>query len=43
MIMENSPNLMNEIDTQVQEARSPKEDEPKKTHTETHRHEYAKG
>ena len=33
---ENFPNLMKEIDIQVQEAQSPKQDEPKEDHTKTH-------
>ena len=34
---ENFPNLVKEIDMQVQEAQSPKQDEPKEVHTKTHR------
>ena len=33
---ENFPNLVKEIDMQVQEAQSPKQDEPKEVHTKTH-------
>ena len=33
---ENLPNLAKETDLQVQEAQSPKQDEPKETHTKTH-------
>ena len=33
---ENFPNLAQETDIQVQEAQSPKQDEPKETHTKTH-------
>lgn len=41
-IMENIPNLVNEIDMQVQEAHSSKENEPKEVHTKTHHNWSAK-
>ena len=43
VMKENFPNLVKEIDMQVQEAQSPKQDEPKKTHTSTHHSQNAKG
>ena len=36
IMKENFPNLVKEIDMQVQEAESPKQDEPKEAYTETH-------
>ena len=36
MIVENFPNMGKEIVNQVQEAQSPRQDEPKEEHTETH-------
>ena len=35
LITEKFPNLAKEIDIQVQEAQSPKQDEPKEDHTKT--------
>ena len=36
IITENFPYLVKEIDIQVQEVQSPKQDEPKEAHTKTH-------
>ena len=36
VIMENFPNLMREKVTQIQEAQSPKQEEPKESHFNTH-------
>ena len=36
IMAENFPNLVQETDIQVQETQSPKQDEPKETHTKTH-------
>ena len=36
IMKENLPNLVKEIDIQVQEARSPKQDGAKEDHTKTH-------
>ena len=36
IMTENFPNLVKEIDMQVQEAQSPKQDEPKEVHTKIH-------
>ena len=36
IMKENFPNLVNEIDIQVQEAQSPKQDGSKEDHTKTH-------
>ena len=36
IMTENFPNLVKEIDIQVQEAQIPKQDEPKEAHTKTH-------
>ena len=36
IMAENFPNLAQETDIQVQETQSPKQDEPKETHTKTH-------
>ena len=36
IIAENLPNLKKETDIQVKEAQSPKQDEPKETHTKTY-------
>ena len=36
IMKENFPNLVKEIDMQVQEAQSPKQDRPKEDHTKTH-------
>ena len=33
IVTENLPNLVKEIDTQVQKTESPKQDEPKEAHT----------
>ena len=40
---ENIPNLMKEIDVQVQEAQSPKQDGCKEAHSKTHYNKNAKG
>ena len=40
---ENFPNLVKEIDIQVQEAQSPKQVGPKEDHTEMHNNENVKG
>ena len=36
IVKENFPNLVKEIDTQVQKAQSPKQVGPKEDHTKTH-------
>ena len=36
IIVRNFPNLGKEIDTQVQEAQSPRQDKPKEKHAKTH-------
>ena len=36
ILTENFPNLVKEIDIQVQEVKDPKQDEPKEAHTKTH-------
>ena len=43
MTAENFPNLAKEIDIQVQDVQSPKQDEPKKAHTKTHHYWDGKG
>ena len=43
IMKENFPNLVKEIDMQVQEAQSPKQDECKEGHSKTHHNENAKG
>ena len=40
---ESFPNLMKEIDIQVQEAQSPKKDACKEAHSKTHHNQNAKG
>ena len=43
IITENFPNLAKEIDIQVQEVQSPKQDEPKEAHTKTYHNLNNKG
>ena len=43
IMMENFPDLVKEIDIQVQEAQSSTQDEPKESHTKTHHNYNAKG
>ena len=43
IMKENFPNLVKEIDIQVQEAKSPKQDGPKEDHTKTHHNSIGKG
>ena len=40
---ENFPNLEKEIDMQIQEAQSPKQNGSKEVHSKTHHNENAKG
>lgn len=42
-VAENFPKLVREMDTQAQEAQSPRRDEPKQAHTRTRHNENTKG